>query len=264
MRQVWERTDTRQTALPTGFTLVELLVVVGIIAVLVAMLMPALSRVKDQASAAVCASNLNQIGRAFLMYARDNNEKFPFHADWGPANKEDWIHWQPGPGRDPKDLTRTSAIGKYMGNFNPQVFRCPADNISNRTRFDSAKAGPRRYEFSYSMNGRFASNWKLPNLPDVRIIAVKNPSGKFIVVDEDELSLDDGHYWPDGINGPLENFLASRHTRPRRRDWQKWQSMPVGQRPDRNERGNVVFVDGHVELVTRAFTWSDTAYDPRR
>ena len=119
------------------------------------------------------------------MYTNENKHRFPFHADWGPPNQEDWIHWQPGPGRDNSDLTKTSAIARYMGKFEPQVFRCPSDDISHHTRYDTVGAGPLRYEYSYSMNGRFASNWNSPPAP--RVTNVVNASGKFLVVEEDEL-----------------------------------------------------------------------------
>ena len=60
-----------------GFTLIELLVVVAIIAVLVAILLPALSRARESAHKAVCASNLRQLGIALKMYMDDNSGKLP-------------------------------------------------------------------------------------------------------------------------------------------------------------------------------------------
>src|SRR5438093_1303615 len=71
-----------------AFTLIELLVVIAIIAILAAILFPVFARARSQARKATCASNLKQIGLAFLMYAQDYDETFPVH--WDALRRGQW------------------------------------------------------------------------------------------------------------------------------------------------------------------------------
>src|SRR5688572_19106298 len=75
-----------------GFTLVELLVVIGIIALLVAILMPALSRAREQSIRTQCASNIRQWGIAYQMYANANRNYFPYNGRRIPGVEVDGFH----------------------------------------------------------------------------------------------------------------------------------------------------------------------------
>jgi len=81
-----------------GFTLVELLVVIAIIAILMAMMMPAISRAKGKANAISCLNNMRQLTLAATMYASDNDEEFPARRvptnAWPHKLKPYYVNWQ--------------------------------------------------------------------------------------------------------------------------------------------------------------------------
>jgi prepilin-type N-terminal cleavage/methylation domain-containing protein len=141
-----------------GFTLVELLVVIGIIALLVSILMPALARARDQANRAKCLGNLRSLTNAWFMYAQDCKGRLV----WAETVAGAWVDF--GPDRDA--ITR-GELYRYINTIEP--YRCPADTID-------------RYR-SYSINGYLNGNW--PTYPSVRTLGtIKRSSEIMLFIEE--------------------------------------------------------------------------------
>src|SRR5438067_13447338 len=112
----------RRTLCRKAFTLVELLVVIGIIAILIAILLPALNRAREQAKQVQCLSNLRSLGLAFQMYIQNNKGRFPRPA--ADPQPEDWIYWQTN-----RDQRLGVIVPYFGGKFVESYYRCPSDDL---------------------------------------------------------------------------------------------------------------------------------------
>lgn len=222
-----------------GFTLVELLVAVGIIAALIAILLPVLGRARESGRRTECLSNLRQLGLAFSMYADANRSRLPCGAANGTPRSDDWIYWQPS-----RQLSDSAIIPYFDAAVNASAFRCPSDDISFRVR--SYADGP--YLYSYVMNHL---------MQEIKLTSIRNSSCKALLCEEAPETIDDGYgtLQPQPIS---INMLAIRHDSSRQNPDNPVTALTL----NGGCRGNVVFCDGHGEYVDRNTLHSQATWDP--
>jgi prepilin-type N-terminal cleavage/methylation domain-containing protein len=187
-----------------AFTLIELLVTIAIIAILTALLLPALSRAKNQASKATDINNLNQFMVATHLYTSDDGDVLP-PPNWdgggfpGPqGTNTGWLY------AVNLNATGTNKFNVQTGLFwntlkNPKLYFCPMDNPTSTT------FGERPQQISsYAMNGAVVG-YAFMVYPPVKLAAMRPADCAFWETDET-----DPGYFNDGANWPGEG-VSARH-----------------------------------------------------
>jgi len=229
-----------------GFTLIELLVVIAIIAILASMLMPAVKNAMDRSLTVACQNNLKQLGNGVELYAVNHDGYIP------PLYNEEIV-------------TIDELLVEYVyfgqGNdsvqgWNPEqqagrrLYYCPLNYRENPNRSFTG------YDFGYFISSKtLGTTYPGPGQADVwpnrRIESFSHPHRTLIFFDQARHHPQSiGLTWSSDV--PIKGIVRSR--------WLMSFSSPFIH--ERDTRSNVLFVDGHVQPITRAEADFPIAYNP--
>ena len=228
---------------PAAFTLLELLVVVAVIAIIAALLLPALSKARGRALAISCLNNSRQLAVAWTLYADEHESRLPYNLGGTGVRRIaslrtnlNWVNniltWGPESDNTNTATLTEASLGAYVSR-SLAVYRCPSDHVLSEDQRSYGWSGRVR---SYSMNAMVGDAGELSepgfnvNNPAYvqffKLTTIPHPAQIFVFLDEH----------PDSIN---DGYFLNKDT------YYQWIDLPASYH---NGAASLAFADGHSEL----------------
>lgn len=213
-----------------GFTMIEVLVVVAVIAVLASILLPTLTKARDRAQGIICLNNTRQLYLGWRMYANENDDRLIYNLAMSGSFRTNinWVNnvmtWDLSP--DNTNLLTITEAALYPYINSAAIYRCPSDHVVSALQM---QAGWNERIRSYALNAMvgdagpaIVSGWNKNNPDYVQFFKssqIREPGDIFIFVDEHPDTLDDGYFLNTEVvigRGPVPAWTdlpASYHNR---------------------------------------------------
>jgi prepilin-type N-terminal cleavage/methylation domain-containing protein len=212
------------SSLKVGFTLIELLVVIAVIAILAAILLPALASARERARGLICLNNTHQLTLSWQLYADDHNGRLPYNlvmTEYGSRTNINWVNNVMTSDTNPDNTNVATITQASLGIYaqgQTAIYRCPCDRALSTMQHAAGWTARIR---SYSMNammgdaGDATTNGFNVNNPDYtqffKITQILHPAEMFVFVDEQSDSLDDGYFVNHAYQWKWINLPGSYH-----------------------------------------------------
>jgi prepilin-type N-terminal cleavage/methylation domain-containing protein/prepilin-type processing-associated H-X9-DG protein len=246
-----EKKSFRQAAGAVGFTLVELLVVMAIIAILAALLLPTLSKARGRAQGISCLNNTRQLTLAWLLYADDHDGLLPYNLGMNGSSFRtnlNWVNnvmtWDLSSDNTNVATLNGASLGSYVSSAT-SLYHCPSDRAISAMQ---SAAGWNWRIRSYSMNamvgnaGVFSTNGVNVNNPGYKqffkTTQIPRPADIFVFLDEHPDSIDDGYFLDKAAQVTYGGYGShGGHA--------EWIDLPASYH---NNSAAFSFADGHASL----------------